>query len=280
MIVIAFPVGAFGSTIEYSLREFSNELTKVSAVVLADGSMHSYRKEFHPLTIEELSKDNKLIEIATPIYPGRDCLTPTDTILQFKKIIKQDHKVVLIYFKEIQSAERNMLFAYYKISNFLMVFEGKEKNWNKKYNSFSDMQLYEQREAISFLVDSQSDYTEVLKVSDKNWLKVEVNDILHNFKNTLLTIFDYCNLSINTNCNIDEFYKDWLKKQQYIIREFETINAILHSITTNRYMQWDKLSIVGEAIIQSRLRKQGLEIACYNLNIFPTNTDNLKILFK
>lgn len=279
MIIIAFPVGAFGSTIEYSLREFSNELTKVSGLVLPNGSMHSFKKEFHPRTIEELSNLNKSIEIATPVYPGDDWLTPVNTIVQFKKYLTQDHKVVLIYFKEMQSAERNMLFSYYKLSNFLRIFEGKEKNWNKEYNSFSDMQLYEQREAISFLVDSQSDYTEVFKVSEKNWLKVEVNDILYNFKNTLLTIFDYCNLSINTNSNIDKFYQEWFEKQQYIINEFETINNIMHSITTDQYMQWGQLSIVGEAIIQSRLRKQGTEISCYNLNIFPTDTANLKILY-
>jgi hypothetical protein len=50
----------------------------------------------------------------------------------------------------------------------------------------------------------------------------------------------------------------------------------MDSIKLGYAMTWDKLSIVGEAIIQSKLRRQGIEIACHNLNECPTSINNLK----
>ena len=50
----------------------------------------------------------------------------------------------------------------------------------------------------------------------------------------------------------------------------------MDNFKSNSDFSWNKLSIVGEAIVQSRLRKQGLEILCYNLNQFPTDIYSLK----
>ena len=86
MIIILFPSGGFGSTVEYSLRQFSHELPKVSASVLDNGSMHSYNKEFHPVQIDQFQQIKKGdYKIVTPVYPGLDYMSPAETIKQFKK---------------------------------------------------------------------------------------------------------------------------------------------------------------------------------------------------
>ena len=89
MIIVLFPAGAFGSTIEYSIRQFSNELQKVEATVMESGSMHSYTKEFHPSTLEQFLKikDNNY-EIVTPVYPGLDYKNSSETIKELKKKYK------------------------------------------------------------------------------------------------------------------------------------------------------------------------------------------------
>ena len=278
MIIVLFPSGAFGSTIEYSLRRFTNELTKVSAEITNTGSMHSYDKEFHPVTISEFLKikDSKF-EIVTPVYPGVDQRSPKETILKFKKVIKTDQKVLLIYLANINMAERNCLFAYYKIPVFLdCVLKNKQTAWNASYSSWRDMELYEQREALSFYIDSEVERVEISDLIDKNWMCITPDDLLYNFKNTLLKIIEYFELTIDATQHIEEFYNSWFKKQQYILDEFKTIELIMNNINSNHVISWDKLSIVSEAIIQSRLRKQGIELACYNLNKFPSNTDDLK----
>lgn len=278
MIIILFTPGAFGSTIEYSLRQFSNELTKISATVLDDGSMHSYHKELHLCNISEFSKiKDSIYEIVTPVYPNFDRRSPAETIVEFKKNINVTQKVVLIYFASVEMAERNCLFAYYKIPVLLdSILKDKQTSWDTNYSSWQDMQPFELREALSFYIDQQHAHLEINKVIDNNWLCITPDDILYNFKNTILKIIEYYGLTVDPSQNIEEFYNNWVNKQQYIIDEFEKIKNILDSVNSNHLFVWDKLSIVGEAIVQSKLRKQGIEIACYNLNEFPNNTDDLK----
>jgi len=173
-------------------------------------------------------------------------------------------------------AEKNQLFSFYKIPSFLnKIMKDKQTAWNVNYNSYTDMQPFELREALSLFIDQQSDELEISKVIDKNWVCVTPDDLLYNFKNTILKIIEYIGLTVDNSENIDEFYNNWFKKQQYIIDEFKTIDNIMNSINLESSMTWDKLSIIGEAIVQSRLRRQGIEIACHGLNQFPTNTNDL-----
>jgi hypothetical protein len=275
MIIILFPAGAFGSTIEYSLRQFTKDFKKISFTaptsVLDDGSVHSYTKECHPTRIEELSSDEfKNCEIATVTYPGKDFLSPVDTIMEIKKNIDPLQKVVLIYFDRIELAERNQLFSYNKIPKFLdIIMKNKHTAWNSTYQSYKDMQPFELQEALSLYIDQMLDYLKVSEVINDNWLCVTPDDILYNFENTLLKIIEYFDLTLDTTQSIQEFYNIWFAKQQYIVDEFEKINEITNSFNFVQPIDWDNLSILGRAIVQSRLRKQGIEITCDDtFNVF------------
>ena len=278
MIIILFPSGSFGSTIEYCLRQFSNELTKVDAVILENGSMHSYYKEFHPDTAKEFSEHKHLsYEIATLLYPNKDLLPPIASIKELSKFIDSNDKVVVIGFDTADMAERNQLFSYHKTHDFLTsVVSDHYKSWNSAYESIEDMQPYELRESISFFIDHQSYYIDVHKNIMEHWLYITPDDILYNFKNVMLKIINHCNLTVNNSIDIDQFYEEWFRKQQYILKEFNTINTIIESVKSDNYIEWEELSIAGEAIVQSRLKKLGMELACYNLNKFPTNISKLK----
>lgn len=278
MIVILFPAGGFGSTVEYSIRQFSNELTSMNATVLDDGSMHSFKKEFHPTDFNSYKQiDHKNHSIITPTYPGHDYESPTDSINEFKKHINPLQKVVLIYFSTTEMAERNIFFCYYKINEFLStIMKDKQLAWNPAYSSYKDMQSFELREALSFYVDQEKEYLKVINVINKNWLSITPDDLLYDFKNTILKIINYSELTVDTSKSIDKFYIEWFQKQQYILNEYATIVNIMDNFKSNSDFSWNKLSIVGEAIVQSRLRKQGLEILCYNLNQFPTDIYSLK----
>jgi hypothetical protein len=283
MIIVLFPAGAFGSTVEYSLRQFSNELPKVVATVGDDGSMHSYNKEFHPITIKQFQKiKDSNYKIVTPVYPGHDYMSPAATLEEFKKNINLSQKVLLIHFTNLEQAQRNELFCYYKVPTFLdTIMKDKHQAWNINYSSYKDMQLFELREALSLYIDQKTEHLYIDKVIDENWLGITPDDLLCNFKNTILKIINYYELTVDFSQNIDEFYNAWFQKQQYILNEFKTIDNILINFKLDSDLVWDKLSVMGEAIVQSRLRQQGIEIACYNLNQFPTDIKSLKhITFK
>ena len=275
MIIILFPVGSFGSTIEYSLRQFSNELTTVSATVSEDGSMHSYKKEFHPLTLLEFAKTkHNNYEIVTPVYPGNDYLSPIESIKLFKDATTDSQKILLIHFPTFAMAERNLLFAYHKTTTFVLDTVN-PTSWNPNYQSYKDMQKYELREALSFYLDHQEEHLKIHTIADEDWLCITPDDILYNFKNTILNIMEYFNLTVDPLQNIDKFYAQWFQKQQYILEEFKLIDSICYNLITKQDMSWNQLSIMGEALIQGRLRRKGVEIACYNLNQFPTDIQRL-----
>lgn len=281
MIVILFPGGAFGSTLEYSLRQFSNEFTKVHAEVMPDGSMHSFRKGWHPISIDQyLMNPNPTAEIITPTYTGMDYISPFETIMKLKPLIAPTEKVVVVAFSTLGMAERNQLFAYYKTPTFISrVLHNKHIDWNPEYVSISDMKPYEIREGLSFHIDYQTNHAEVIENPVDEWLYITPDDVLFDFKTTVLKMIDHCGLTANL-AGLDDFYKSWIEKQQYILDEFNTVNSIVTSIKSGEYYSWIPISIVGEAIVQSRLRQMGIEIACYNLNVFPTDTSNLRKLLK
>ena len=275
MITVLFPAGAFGSTIEYCLRNFSLELKSIQAEILDNGSMHSFYKEFHPISIDQFDQIHNW-EIATPLYPGFDYLDPVVTVQKIKGCLSAEQRLILIHFDTPGQVYRNHLFAYHKITEYVNnVLKNKPRDWNPDYTCVADMQTYEIREALSFLMDNTNDYLQVINQAHPNWLCVTSDDILYNFENTVITILEHCNLTLDPANDIDTFYKEWFRKQQYIIEEFESIQKILKSLE-DQHCEWAPLSLMGEAIVQHCLRGQGIEIACHDLNQFPTSTEELK----
>ena len=53
---------------------------------------------------------------------------------------------------------------------------------------------------------------------------------------------------------------------------------ILDNFFNNKPYCWNSkdLTIISQAYIQKKLRDNGYELQCYNLNDFPTSTENIK----
>ena len=82
--------------------------------------------------------------------------------------------------------------------------------------------------------------------------------------------------------SITAFCKEYRAKQQYILDEYHMIEEILQCTLTQQDRSWDlsKLSIVGEAILQSKFRELGYEWRCHDLDILPTTSVGFdKIIF-
>jgi hypothetical protein len=62
----------------------------------------------------------------------------------------------------------------------------------------------------------------------------------------------------------------------------ELVEQIVVAIIKNQPMEWDtsQLSLVDEALIQKKLRDKNIELLCYNLDLFPTSTDQLALYIK
>lgn len=274
MIAVLFTAGNFGSTIEYCLREFSQELRKVQAEVLSDGSMHGFRKELHPVMLAQW-RNVDATQIITPVFPNQDYLSGPDCIGWYRTQLT-GHKVILIDSADRYQAERCQLFAYHKIATMLdTVMKDKAQSWNPAYGHWQHMQKSELREALSFYIDQQSDLVHMKLHAPDDWFVISPQSILDDLPGQVRLMLDFCGLTYNQQ-SIDAFYQGWLAKQRYILQEAETIDQILAAIEHHTIMEWQPLSMIGEAIVQSRLRRMGHELDMPKLDVFPCDSERLK----
>lgn len=287
MINVFFVPGMFGTTIEFCLKNFTNEHQPTSIAlenfILNDGSMHGYKKTLHAHDTElyrtvSLS-DYKSIDVATLVYPNLDKHLPEllEILYQSEWFLK--NKNILVYADTYQDAELNMFFQYYKIAvglkQNLDIFFGDAphfKKWNTNYSSWKEMQRWEQREYFSIFYPSWiREWIDSKDQVDSTFLKITSNELLCKPNLTLNKIIDFCGLSRNNN-DLDNFLKIWQNKQDYIVTQYELCNTIVKNVINQNYYTLPELGIIHEAVIQKKLRDFGYELQCYNLNKFPSDT--------
>lgn len=260
MLAIIFPPGSFGSTLEYCIRRFSLELDTVQGRVLDNGSMHSFRKEFHPLTVQSaITVDPTTCQIATLFYPLADEFSPKKTIIQLRDKLYKHYPAVLIHLPDTAQAYRNALIFFHK----------------HPPTHFGPTWLTRKR--MSGQVETIYQLIKIKDHADPNWLLLTPNEILFDFKQTLLKILDYAGLTPKLD-GIDEFYAEWFQKQQYLLDEYATIEHIVNCLIHGMNFSWKPISLMGEAIILQQLRSVGINLNCDNIDIMPTSTVELEKL--
>lgn len=280
MIHVFFVPGMFGSTIEYIVKSYSNELTPVDGKILADGSMHSFRKSAHFRDIGYINnffESNSIVEVTTPIYPFKQHHLP-EILEYFNKYTIVNDPCILIHATDVRAAELNMLFQYHKISTGLgagldIFCNGNEHNitaWNSNYTHWSQMRPWQLREWISlFYVRWCQEWIESPRCVDSRFLTIKNTDFLFDTVATANKIFDYCNLTQKSG--LDDFLSVWQTAQQYIVDEFNLLDQIVECAIANQSLEWQPINIIAEAIVQQRLRAKGYEIRCDGLDTFPTD---------
>lgn len=277
MIHIFFVPGMFGSTVEHVLRDFTHEMKPTNAELYKDGSMHTFKKQNHPYSLAVLNRTN-FKDINTPTYPFRECGLPT--ILQNYPSDQNDH-CILLYAKTFNEAEQNMLFVYYKISLVFgqkMFYSNIAKqdlvHWNPKYSDYKDLTPWEFREWFSIFYPGWiSEWQQSVHQVPDDWLKISCGDILSEPQKMFENVISYCKLTKKPG--IDEFAKVWQQAQQYITKEYQSLDHIVDCVITQQNITWNPLNYISESIIQKKLRDHGYEIRCDGLDIFPTNSLDL-----
>ena len=79
--------------------------------------------------------------------------------------------------------------------------------------------------------------------------------------------------------NFDYVFDAWISRQTFANRDAE-VNEIVSSILANKDMTWKELSIIDEAVIQKKLRDNGINLKCFGLDIFPRSVKELKKIFE
>jgi hypothetical protein len=152
------------------------------------------------------------------------------------------------------------------------------QNWGKQ--SAAEMEDWELREFLSMYL--YGEWTDVFNPDTFITLKkefpavtfIEIGELRDNFTETITTLFEKLKLPIVRN-NIEFIHEEW-DKLQYFKNKDKQVKEIVDAVLGDINLDWTGLSIIDEAEIQRQLRNNGWEIKCYNLNIFPTNTADLR----
>jgi hypothetical protein len=288
MIHVFFVPGMFGSTIEYVLQNYTKEYPKKYAKILADGSMHAYLKEHHPLDLVDLNFSNLTSNsIVTPIYPFK-LMHLEDIIKNYSFSPTDSH--ILVHAEDLESAELNCLFQYHKIAFGakhkvgLQAFCGDNKHditaWNKSYTSWQEMQHWELREWFSiFYPQWVQEWIDSPSLVSSDWKLFSNTEVLNRPLEVFRQIINFCNLTEDDG--IVPFATKWRNAQQYVIDELDLLNQIVDTTLTQVEFNWCSVNIIAEAIVQQKLRAKGYEIMCDGLNTFPTSSEHLyKLLIK
>ena len=108
-------------------------------------------------------------------------------------------------------------------------------------------------------------------------LTVNLSDLIADPANTFLTLINYFGLPLLNWDTHSQIFSEWVSLQVHKNKD-QLCNSIVNSVIQNP-IEWDynELTLLDEAYIQKELRRlHKLELRCYNLNRFPTSTQELK----
>lgn len=253
MIHILFPAGAFGSSIEFCIRQFSNEHYDKSldnVDIRPTGSMHGFDKLFHPVYKHDLlSLLKQKPTITTPTYPNndQDSQEVIDTLVQVKN--KSD-KVVFVTLDNIEEKLQIQILVSLKTSL---------DNWAKNYHALQNPHL-EHWEKLEECALALNEYSNNLNIP-ADWIQIGFNDLLTNYKKTIQKIFHELGLTFIHNDKFDRFTKKFENFQNQILQQkyFPVKNYAHHAILGDYFCR-GKFDIVQESIAIALLLNSGYQI--------------------
>ena len=156
-------------------------------------------------------------------------------------------------------------------------------NWPVPTNMpIDDIPTWVKREFLSLYLmpawHDQVSWNHVNTWSNPKCHIVFVNDLLHNFEETISNIGRFCCIDFKQSIDmLIPYHQENLKLQKFIAQD-KICRSIIKSVQSNVDYTWDELPLPSEAWIQWQLRNLGYEIRCNDLDTFPTNSVQLKEL--
>jgi hypothetical protein len=289
-VCIVFSGGCYGTFTEWCLNYFSDPKFPTDMPFTALTNAHKFKGNHLVNTkrcLDYIRSDNNFEFVR--FHPK---INEQENVLENLKLVSQHFKKVIFNIPTNDTiiwSLNNKLEKIWGIKEWLRrndaLINENIKRW-KVCDSYSQLDTWELREFLSFFIYEQhlaETELEDIQVNYKNLKNVHtitLKDFKTNFKNTINDLLEYCQISPIRIETLDYIHSVWLENQHHMFKD-ELISKIVDSLLTDKFYSWhDKnLTLGDEALIQYFLRQHGIEIRCYNLNTFPTNTADLKKLY-
>ena len=172
-------------------------------------------------------------------------------------------------------------------------FTSEEINIEKIYNNWpvvrsipiDQIPIWIRREFLSmYLMPAWQDQVEWNHMdywSNPDCCIITVHNILYDFELTIKRISKFCNLNfLRPIEDLLPYHYENIKLQKFINQDL-ICNDILQATLGNENKVWESLPLTSEAWLQWQFRNLGYELKCYNLNTFPSNSEQLReLLYK
>lgn len=283
-VAIAYNIGAYGTYLEWCLTALTSS-DEIVSPFWSDGSSHNFVGNdlggfsgwkafaesgaavdfvrFHPKGVDESLTDNlntvcNTVDHLIHLYPD-----PQSILLCINNWYYKQYK----NWWEINNIDPKLIY----------------NNWPVDLTTkIDDAPVWVRREFLSFyLMPAWFDLVEWYHPdtwSHDRRLLITVNELLHDFENTLLRIKTTCNIKyVRPISDLLKFHYQNLKNQQHL-NEDTICHRIINSVFDSLPFEWEPRSLISESWIQWQLRNLGYEIRCHRLDTFPTNNVHLKEL--
>ena len=255
-IYTIFSPGSYGTYLSWAVYSYSSLNTNGEIVLpfSSSGSAHKYRNTagfmcVHP-THDMPANCNRAI-----IIQPTEFLDYLDN--QYSK--QNDYETDVILSVIIQNFEQKLI-----------------EDWGP------DIDIWQKRELCSFFLPAmfKSLQQKIVKYQSQlpNAISINASDILTDLLGSLCKIWAF--FGITQTCSdsvILTNHNTYLGLQRHIGKSVY-VNSIVDHCLDGNDMSIGDLTIFDEAYIQFLLRERGYEMRCYNLNVFPKTTQDLREL--
>jgi hypothetical protein len=297
-ILVVYPPGGYGTFLEWCLNYFTGAIAEDTIPFTSNGSSHLFAGNALDVPVDLAHFPNSVLftteeyfsnKITYPVIRCHGYLNelqkqPGYTVKKYiDTIINQVPAIVLLTVPENarlltfgNSITKTKMFALVNgtfdqrvIAEFKTQFGVLDDH---------DVPTWQLREMISYWHErylTSSVVEPYQPVLDSKVINISIRDLVDNFEKTLITLFESLGLVLQRQHLIVDIKQRWLPLQQFLNSDQKCQDIITNVLAQTDY-NWEPLHLHEEAYIQWQLRDlHGLDLLCYDVNTFPTNTNDL-----
>ena len=268
MIKVCFPPGCYGTYFARCIYNFTDlRIGPFKEFEFADnGNSHIHRNEDNAQSVIQhghidlmtFSNDDRIVVV----------LPCQDHALDYfnNQFVKQQREQLVSYIVK-QLPQKDIE---YKLKTY----------WNYHAEFDNTVPRWIMREWCSFwIADVLNTAYNPTKYSALNSVaKLTTQDIFENFIDTLIKIVSQLNLTMTVDIDTIRIQHSRFLQSQKLHNSQRRCLQYVNDIIAGNQTTMSLSSIFDEAYIQHLLRQHNIEIRCDGLNMFPTTTQDLKIL--
>ena len=285
-VAICYNGGAYGTYLEWALTTLTTP-GDICVPFTEIGNSHNFKGNylrFKNLEQKTISKFPPWVRMHPKTDKNHSLTENLKKILTYTKqiiYIYPDQDSVLLninnYFSKVWKNWLAHQFTSYIDPNIIYA------NWPiDRSVPIEQIPIWIQREFLSYYLvpawHAQVEWNHLAQWSDNRCLVILIKDLLYDFEQTIYRIKNFCNIEfVRPVAEMNRSHNIMLSLQQNTNQD-QLCHKIIDCVLSNTLYSWknEHFPLPSQAWVQWQLRNLGYEIQCHGLDMFPTNSVQLK----